>query len=232
MFSRRSLLLAVATASTRKRGAWATYVSPSFAAPGSSSVYQKRYTCAEAKEHDEIIFDCGGEFISKVSFASYGTPTGHCGADNTADMRSTRTCHAMKSEAILEERCLGQTTCMFVVNDDLFGGDPCSGKAKRLGARLACGDHMAAEMAAKNAKLKRSGVGYGIKFLVLLAILFALYCALGIIYRIRRLGIAPGMDALPHMEMWKDLPFLVKDGIVFSIDTIKSKASPNYQTVL
>ena len=77
---------------------------------------------------------------------------------------------------------------MFVVNDELFGGDPCVGKQKRyagyrllqstldttlalahfcvcmsnhvhcmgrLGARLACGDHLAAEMAAKAAKGKR-----------------------------------------------------------------------------
>ena len=50
--------------------------------------------------------------------------------------------------------------------------------------------------------------------------------------RIRRLGIAPGLDALPHLEMWKDLPFLVRDGVIFSIDTIKSKAAPNYQAVL
>ena len=34
-------------------------------------------------------------------------------------------------QIVLEERCLGQTTCMFVVNDDLFGGDPCVGKQKR-----------------------------------------------------------------------------------------------------
>ena len=124
---------------------------------------------------------------TQVSFASYGTPTGHCGEGSTADFRSTSKCHAMKSEVwiarlaprashphlaprkrtphdardmhptppphaaaarrtphaarrapplavwqiVLEERCLGQTTCMFVVNDDLFGGDPCVGKQKR-----------------------------------------------------------------------------------------------------
>ena len=123
---------------------------------------------------------------TQVSFASYGTPTGHCGEGNTADFRSTSKCHAMKAEVwiarlaprashphlcgsqahaarcarhaphaaaarrtphaarrtphtarlavwqiVLEERCLGQTTCMFVVNDDLFGGDPCVGKQKR-----------------------------------------------------------------------------------------------------
>ena len=28
---------------------------------------QKRYSCAEAKDRDEIIFDCGGEFISQAT---------------------------------------------------------------------------------------------------------------------------------------------------------------------
>jgi len=55
----RMLLLAMATVSKR---AQATYISPQFTGTG----YGKRYTCAEAKEHDEVIFDCGGEFISKV----------------------------------------------------------------------------------------------------------------------------------------------------------------------
>lgn len=39
-------------------------------------------------------------------------------------------------------------------------------------------------------------------------------------------------QAIPHLEMWKDLPYLVRDGVVFSIDTIKSKARSQYQTVL
>ena len=42
----------------------ATYLSPQY-----SSLSTKRYTCAEAREHDEIIFDCGGEFISKAGFS-------------------------------------------------------------------------------------------------------------------------------------------------------------------
>ena len=142
----RPLLLAVAA-----QHATATPLQPSYSTSAS-----KAYTCAEAKEHDEIIFDCGGEFISKarprrrltpphaaarrhtpphaavradshrshatihhavnpapknracacapamqVSFASYGTPTGHCGDSNSADFRSTSSCHAMKSEVWL-----------------------------------------------------------------------------------------------------------------------------------
>ncbi len=30
-------------------------------------ISQKRYSCAEAKDRDEIIFDCGGEFISQAT---------------------------------------------------------------------------------------------------------------------------------------------------------------------
>ena len=76
----------------------------------------------------------------------------------------------------------------------------------------------------------------------------------------RRNG-ATGTDAIPHIEMWKDLPFLVRDGtprarfrggrardlahasaprdgrrrcagIFFSIDTIKSKGKAQYQSYL
>ena len=47
-----------------------------------------------------------------------------------------------------------------------------------------------------------------------------------------RLG-AKGVEAVPHLDMWRDLPWLVKDGIVFTIDTIKSKGRrPNYDGVL
>ena len=57
-------------------------------------------------------------------------------------------CHSLRSEAVLEERGLGQTTCMFVVSDELFG-DPCTGRPKWLAARLACGDHTALDFAAR-----------------------------------------------------------------------------------
>ena len=41
-------------------------------------------------------------------------------------------------------------------------------------------------------------------------------------------GAAQGIDAIPHLEMWKDLPFLVRDGVIFAVDTIKSKGRPGY----
>ena len=48
----------------------ATPLAPSYTSASAS----KAYTCAEAKEHDEIIFDCGGEFISKARPPAHRTP--------------------------------------------------------------------------------------------------------------------------------------------------------------
>lgn len=32
----------------------------------------QRVQCHEAEDGDEIVFDCGGDFISSITFASYG----------------------------------------------------------------------------------------------------------------------------------------------------------------
>jgi len=42
---------------------------------------------------------------------------------------------------------------------------------------------MAAELAAKAAKTKKVGNKYGVKFLIGIFVLFALYCGLGVAYR-------------------------------------------------
>ena len=253
----RRLLVVVAAAH-----AAATYVSPQFTG------FSKVYTCAEAKEHDEIIFDCGGEFISKARAptaqrplrvrASFSTCSadGACtlsrpppapalagivrvvrhaeralrrgeqrrfpldqgvprdeerdcarGALPRADDVHVRTTTPAEdvwpplgpaagglpgSGPLLSSRGmpprrsgaaprLPPAACrprrrrrrraprhLFpvsqVVNDDLFGGDPCFGKQKRLAARLACGDHVAAELAAKAAKNKKKQLGYGARW--------------------------------------------------------------------
>ena len=51
--------------------------------------------------------------------------------------------------------------------------------------------------------------------------------------RLLALLMAAGLESLPHVEMWRDLPALVRDGIVFSVDTLKSaRRRDHYQTVL
>ena len=42
------------------------------ALPEHRQLKTKRVECSEANEGDEIVFDCGGEFISTITFASYG----------------------------------------------------------------------------------------------------------------------------------------------------------------
>ena len=76
-------------------------------------------------------------------------------------------------------------------------------------------------------------MGGGWKFVVLVSAVFVAYCALGVAYKVRRLGTPAGLESLPHVEMWRDLPALVRDGIVFSVDTLKSAwRRDHYQTVL
>ena len=83
------------------------------------------------------------------------------------------------------------------------------------------------------ARARRKGMGGGWKFVVLVSAVFVAYCALGVAYKVRRLGTPAGLESLPHVEMWRDLPALVRDGIVFSVDTLKSaRRRDHYQTVL
>lgn len=78
----------------------------------------------------------------------------------------------------------------------LFAGKP----GKRLAARLACGDHMAAELAAKAAKVKKTGNRYGVKFLVCIFLLFTLYCGLGVAYRSAPRGRPTADPTAPEMH--------------------------------
>ena len=55
---------------------------------------QKRYSCAEAKDRDEIIFDCGGEFISQARAA---TAHGSLGGGDTSPPRSGGLCELWHS---------------------------------------------------------------------------------------------------------------------------------------
>ena len=193
------------------------------------------YTCAEAKDGKEVIFDCGGEVIHSVMFASYGKPGGHCDSSGvTGQFLANPACHSPRSTDALEERCLGGSTCMFVVSAEMFG-EPCAGQEKWFSATLECGDHAAAAVLAAEEARRTAGqqhLSTGWKFVIFVFALFGLYFTLGIAYSVRRLGTPLGIEAVPHLAMWQDLPFLVRDGIVFSIDTIKSKGRPQYQTVL
>ncbi|OAY79038.1 Beta-galactosidase 2 [Ananas comosus] len=74
-----------------------------------------------------------GKKITKITFASFGTPRGVCGNF------SEGSCHAHKSYDPFEKKCIGQQRCSISVVPEVFGGDPCPGTMKRLAVEAICG---------------------------------------------------------------------------------------------
>jgi hypothetical protein len=69
--------------------------------------------------------------ISKIDFASYGTPTGVCGN------YSIGTCNSANSTTIVQKYCLGKRSCMVPATTPIFG-DPCYGTVKNLVVQAEC----------------------------------------------------------------------------------------------
>jgi hypothetical protein len=88
--------------------------------------------CATATEWNAALLACeAGEVISEVEFASYGTPSGMCGAFVRGECAAD-----FKVEEIFEE-CFNHNACVIVADANHFG-DPCPGKDKRLAAQVRC----------------------------------------------------------------------------------------------
>lgn len=82
--------------------------------------------CAEASEGSFVTLTApAGMVFLSLDFASYGTPTGTCGA------YSVSSCHASSSMEVLSNACIGQNTCTVAADNSVFG-DPCNGTLKRL----------------------------------------------------------------------------------------------------
>ncbi|KAI9115008.1 hypothetical protein K1719_014021 [Acacia pycnantha] len=81
----------------------------------------------------EINLYCqGGDVISSITFASYGTPQGSC---QNFDRGS---CHASNSLSVVSQACQGKRSCSLEISDTLFGGDPCHGVVKELAVEATC----------------------------------------------------------------------------------------------
>jgi hypothetical protein len=88
--------------------------------------------CASAKEWNAALLACEvGEVISEVEFASYGNPSGTCGAFMRGDCAAD-----FKIDQVFEE-CLNRNACVIVADSNHFG-DPCPGKDKQLLAQVRC----------------------------------------------------------------------------------------------
>ena len=89
--------------------------------------------CTSANEFGSVALSCaGGGTIDRITFASYGAPTGSCPAGF-----STGTCHASSSLQRVETACLGKQSCTVDANNGVFE-DPCDGVPKSLAVTYTC----------------------------------------------------------------------------------------------
>jgi hypothetical protein len=88
--------------------------------------------CASVAEGATATLSCpADQVIRSIDFASYGTPSGECGAF------AASSCSARSSGQILTSTCLGQAACSVAATNDTFG-DPCPSADKRLSVQVSC----------------------------------------------------------------------------------------------
>lgn len=89
--------------------------------------------CARSNEGGTVTLKCPrGQTITSIDFASYGLPTGSCGAGFAVG-----TCHATSSKSKVRDLCLNQPFCRVLAANTVFG-DPCPGKDKNLAVTYTC----------------------------------------------------------------------------------------------
>ncbi|GJN12874.1 hypothetical protein PR202_ga31193 [Eleusine coracana subsp. coracana] len=80
----------------------------------------------------ELHLQCDdGHVISKITFASYGTPSGDC------QNFSVGKCHASNTQDTVTKACAGKDKCAISVTNDVFG-DPCPRVVKDLAVEAEC----------------------------------------------------------------------------------------------
>ncbi len=88
--------------------------------------------CGTANQGQVLTLACAsGSTITSVSFASYGKPTGSCGA------YSTGACHAGSTLQKVKDLCLGKVGCAIPADNGTFS-DPCGGIVKHLTVEVVC----------------------------------------------------------------------------------------------
>ncbi|KAK6939901.1 D-galactoside/L-rhamnose binding SUEL lectin domain, partial [Dillenia turbinata] len=78
-------------------------------------------------QSSELQLECPqSKIISRIRFASYGSPSGDC------EEYAVGSCHSSNSRSIVEKACLGKRFCSIAQSSQYFGGDPCPGLHKSL----------------------------------------------------------------------------------------------------
>uniref|UniRef100_A0A0A9EQS0 beta-galactosidase n=1 Tax=Arundo donax TaxID=35708 RepID=A0A0A9EQS0_ARUDO len=87
----------------------------------------------------ELHLQCDdGHTISKITFASYGTPSGGC------QNFSLGMCHASGTLDLVTQACIGKSKCAISVTNDVFG-DPCPRVVKDLAVEAECSPPLASK---------------------------------------------------------------------------------------
>jgi hypothetical protein len=73
-----------------------------------------------------------GTYISDIQFASYGSPSGKCGAFRQSQ------CHAKYSLDVVSSKCVGKVECGVSASNNIFGENPCADVNKVLKVQAAC----------------------------------------------------------------------------------------------
>eukprot|EP01102_Stenamoeba_stenopodia_P007254 TRINITY_DN2020_c0_g4_i2.p1 TRINITY_DN2020_c0_g4~~TRINITY_DN2020_c0_g4_i2.p1 ORF type:complete len:150 (-),score=12.16 TRINITY_DN2020_c0_g4_i2:29-478(-) len=88
--------------------------------------------CISGYEGSSVLAVCKSGVITKIAFASFGTPTTNC-----TEHQIDESCHSQKSLEVAESRCLNNNHCMIQIGTKFFG-DPCIGKYKRFVMHATC----------------------------------------------------------------------------------------------
>lgn len=73
------------------------------------------------------------------------------------------------------------------------------------------------------------GMSFGSIMLIILVVVVPIYLVAGFLYNWKAKGVAPGVEALPNIAFWRELPSLVKEGFYFVKGKIcKSKGGEQY----
>ncbi|PPD86104.1 hypothetical protein GOBAR_DD16936 [Gossypium barbadense] len=79
--------------------------------------------CINTHEGKEVELSCQDRPISKIKFASFGSPQGVCGSFDKSEFDSE-----VDALSILEKECLGKESCSFKITEEKFGRPSCEVK--------------------------------------------------------------------------------------------------------
>ncbi|KAK3273002.1 hypothetical protein CYMTET_18731, partial [Cymbomonas tetramitiformis] len=100
----------------------------------------KRRTLLQEKEQGvKLRCPSANDTITRVLFASYGTPS-PCDGNSDSDVASLLgSCHYGRTLGIVEQLCVGNNSCEVFPGGPEWGEDPCFAETKRLTVSVECG---------------------------------------------------------------------------------------------